>query len=76
MAAIQLSAVGSKYGPCVESCGHRDCALTRSDLELPCEFCHRPLGSEVLVYTSVPAHAACYEEAVEDERVDRARDNS
>lgn len=61
MAAIMLPAIGTAYGPCVEACQHRDCALTRAELALSCVYCQSALGSGRPVYTKVPAHAACLE---------------
>lgn len=44
MAAIQIPAPGTEYGPCVDPCEHRDCAAARRDAARPCRVCGKPIG--------------------------------
>jgi hypothetical protein len=44
MAAGSLPAPGTKHGPCMEACQHRDCQLTREDAAEICIICGEPIG--------------------------------
>lgn len=69
MAAGVLPKPGSKVGPCVKRCKHRDCAQTKQDAAEACRFCQKPIGYDVGFYrarlSGELAHAFCFEDAVE-----------
>ena len=60
-----LPEVGTEYGPCVETCEHRDCAATRADAASVCHYCGDPIGYDTKYYTEGEAaakrlvHAVC-----------------
>jgi hypothetical protein len=69
-----LSSPGSKAGPCVDTCGHRDCAQTRAMAGAICKYCDGPIGYNVRFYEVFRsadgkdrdyAHATCHEAAIE-----------
>ena len=75
MAAGSVPKAGSKKGPCVETCGHRDCAEQRSIALAICPHCAESIGYETAFYNIDGygyAHALCEEQAVERE-VKKAR---
>lgn len=63
MAAGSLPAPGTKYGPCVPTCTHKDCAGTRAQSEMLCRFCAEPIGYERAFYREDTGlvHAVCLE---------------
>jgi len=67
MAAGVLPKPGTKYGPCLAGCEHRDCAQTRADADTPCHWCSLPIGYGVGHYRTDagPTHAECEERAAE-----------
>ena len=69
MAAGILPKPGSKLGPCVETCKHRDCAQTKQDAAQPCRFCQKAIGYGVgfirARLSGALAHDFCTHEAVE-----------
>lgn len=70
MASSALAAPGTKYGPCIEPCEHRDCAASREIAAAPCLLCRESIGFNRHYYDYEGAegkgqvHAACYEDAV------------
>lgn len=65
MAAGRLPAPGTELGPCVPSCGHTDCAETRTMAATSCFLCGKPIGYETSLYQEPDkrlVHAACMEE--------------
>jgi hypothetical protein len=52
MAAGTLSAPGSRYGPCLEPCQHKDCAHTRAMASQLCITCGKPIGYEVAFFNA------------------------
>ncbi len=71
MAAGNLPAPGSTYGPCAAPCKHRDCTRTRADAVTPCLYCKSQIGSGRAFYAIHDpeglAHAGCAEEVAERE---------
>lgn len=69
---------GSKYGPCLTPCHHRDCALSMSTAVSICRLCGKPIGYETRYYRDEQlgsgewVHAYCFEDAVERELEARA----
>lgn len=65
MAASTLPKPGTKHGPCVDICEHRDCASLRRDAGSPCTVCHRGIGFATPFYRDGErlAHAACLEDS-------------
>jgi hypothetical protein len=73
MAAGVLSPPGTKVGPCLEPCKHRDCAETRRMAESACTICGKPIGYDTRFYrddTDSYVHAVCFER---DEREKRSQ---
>jgi hypothetical protein len=73
MAAGALPKPGTKYGPCKDACGHRDCAAIRENVAAVCSFCDKPIGYDTRFYQGEPGqskwvHADCLERAIEAER--------
>lgn len=70
MAAGILPKPGTKLGPCVKACKHRDCAQTKGDAQALCRFCGKAIGYGVGFFrarlSGALAHAFCLDEAVED----------
>jgi hypothetical protein len=71
MAASTLPAPGTEYGPCHESCDHRDCARTRRDAAENCRLCGNEIGYETRFYSdpepawiSSLVHALCLERSI------------
>jgi hypothetical protein len=67
MAASALPRPGSKYGPCVEQCIHRDCAETRAMAERNCTGCAEEIGYERAFYRDDSGdliHATCAEQVL------------
>ena len=75
MSATWISAPGTKYGPCKEACGHRDCAASRADAEKVCKYCGKFIGYETAYYADGPekdrfaslVHQICELKAIEAE---------
>jgi hypothetical protein len=72
MAAGTLPTPGSKFGPCVTACAHRDCAETRKMAAAICEYCNGPIAYETRFYDRSAGeghtdlvHATCAEVVVE-----------
>lgn len=69
MAAGILPKPGTKLGPCVKKCKHRDCAETKQMIAAVCPFCQKAIGAGVGFYrarlSGDLAHAFCFEAAVE-----------
>jgi len=61
MAAGILPKPGSKYGPCLEPCQHRDCAETRREARSRCLHCGGLIGYETRFYKNAD-HTATSEE--------------
>ncbi len=80
MAAARLPIPGSKYGPCLDICAHRDCAATRAEAAAICRLCAKPIGYEVRFYSEGAlglggdrtgrflVHANCAEREIEAEQ--------
>lgn len=67
MAAGTLPKPGSKFGPCLDACQHKDCAQTRADAVAKCPICGRAIGYSVEFYRvdTTLHHARCLEELAE-----------
>ena len=50
MAAGTLPKPGSKYGPCLPTCEHIDCAETRRMIAQVCHFCTVAIGYDKRFY--------------------------
>ncbi len=63
MATSSLPAPGTQYGPCVETCTHRDCVCSREMASALCTLCTLPIGWETRFFgggaESPLYHAAC-----------------
>jgi hypothetical protein len=61
MPAIKTHRPGSEYGPCVETCAHRDCEASRKDAAITCVVCRQPLGYERYwwMVDGQPEHEQC-----------------
>ena len=72
MSAGRLPAPGTKFGPCIPTCKHVDCAATREDATATCRFCLEPIGYECRFYREASGtklvHALCLEDDVEHSR--------
>ena len=69
MAAGQLPAPGTMFGPCEEACDHIDCKLTRTEARTPCGICWEPIGYDTRFYHDDAlgkVHAVCLEDHVFD----------
>jgi hypothetical protein len=71
MAAGSLPKPGSKYGPCLEPCQHKDCQLTREMATTPCRICGLVINYDRRFYDegSNPVnlnlvHATCLENEI------------
>ena len=66
MAAGRLPRPGTTYGPCVETCEHRDCAATRRDAEKSCTICDEPISYDRGFYRDDEGlvHSICFEESI------------
>ena len=71
MAAGTLPHPGSHYGPCAQSCAHRDCAETRRMAAALCSICGYTIGYERLFYRDgeIMTHAVCAEDRADRERL-------
>ncbi len=61
---------GSKFGPCVVPCVHRDCAASRKTAGAACPGCGEKIGyqkSFTLGEGGEPWHLSCYVAAVDQE---------
>lgn len=72
MAAGRLPLPGTKLGPCVEPCQHKDCAANRRMAVGLCRFCNAVIGYETRFYKDpdaddayVNVHARCLENIAE-----------
>lgn len=77
MAAGTITTPGTKYGPCKETCKHKDCAGTRAMAASICPGCKKAIGYNAPFYNlglgewptdlhfQGYAHATCTEEAIE-----------
>lgn len=69
MAAGILPEVGTRYGPCLKGCEHRDCNETRRIAESPCAICGKPIGYDTRFYSVgvkfIYEHASCAEGAAD-----------
>ena len=67
MAAGILPEPGTKYGPCVEQCNHRDCEMTREMAKSLCTVCGTEIGYDTRFYQTrdengrTYSHAKCVE---------------
>lgn len=61
MAYAQISKPGTKFGPCAESCHHKDCADLRATAETVCKLCGRTIGYDSYFCTDggAPVHYVC-----------------
>lgn len=68
MAAGALNVPGTVYGPCIDTCAHRDCAATRKMAAASCVYCGDPIGYDTEFFNvtlpdqtpwSKLAHASC-----------------
>lgn len=57
MAAGRISAPGTETGPCLDPCGHLDCAMTRAEAAALCTRCETPIGYETRFYAARVARA-------------------
>lgn len=46
MAFIIVPEPGSRLGPCLDACQHKDCAMHRATATEACHFCAKPIGYE------------------------------
>lgn len=53
MAAAATPAPGTKYGPCINDCAHRDCACSRREASALCRICGAPIGYDAPWYASI-----------------------
>ena len=69
MAAGQLAASGTEFGPCLD-CEHNDCARTREMAATRCERCGEPIGYETGFFQIADnlVHALCEYTALEAAR--------
>lgn len=71
MASGIIPKPGSRYGPCVAGCEHRDCKENREDAASLCRHCGKPIGFDTGMYADGHprrfVHAVCEEKAVESE---------
>lgn len=44
MSYVIVGEPGSKYGPCVEECGHLDCRAARIQASCVCQICGEQIG--------------------------------
>jgi hypothetical protein len=70
MAAGVLAKPGSRRGPCLKACEHRDCAATREIAASICRICKMPIGYDVGFYMNYDppggyVHSVCYENEIE-----------
>lgn len=67
MAAGMLADPGTEYGPCSESCTHRDCAASRNQSATACRICGGPIGYRRLFFAEGQhlVHERCLMEEVE-----------
>lgn len=67
MAAAPIPGPGSKFGPCVEPCFHKDCDANRKDATSQCFLCAEPIGYETPVFREKDdlVHESCYTDFVE-----------
>lgn len=73
MAAGYIHEPGTRYGPCMDPCKHRDCAASREDAATVCPYCEKPIGYHTHYYRESDhggrlVHAACLEVVIERER--------
>jgi hypothetical protein len=72
MASVTIPKPGTRLGPCLEYCQHKDCADHRKSAGALCVFCRKPIGYNVpMAYHALDgaeAHWACIEE--NQERMD------
>mgnify|MGYP001558674181 CR=1 FL=1 len=71
MARGFLASPGTEYGPCYDSCSHKDCKETRTIAETICHYCSEPIGYNRGFYREDDkryVHAVCLEEHIESER--------
>lgn len=80
MAAGQIPAPGTQWGPCAEPCQHTDCAASRRTAESLCVVCKLPIRYATAFYDVTDrgsgkdfAHAVCFEEQLEAERQQRVK---
>lgn len=63
MAAAKIPAPGTRLGPCIDACGHQDCAAARRHAAMICKRCSEPIGYEQPYYWSpsppAASHASC-----------------
>lgn len=50
MAAGTLPAPGTKHGPCLLTCRHIDCGVTRAMMAATCRDCGKPILADVRFY--------------------------
>ena len=70
MAAGSIPKPGTKYGPCVTPCIHRDCASSREIATGQCALCHCLIGYDRAFYSQDQGyvHASCLETQIEQEQ--------
>lgn len=72
MSAVGLPKPGTEYGPCVDPCGHIDCAETRKQSETPCDICGEPIGYDLPFYQreswTILTHQTCLLTKIDAER--------
>lgn len=73
MAAGTLPKPGTKFGPCVGECVHRDCAATRAQASAIRAHCDTAIGYETRFYEVFRderefdlAHASCVERVAKE----------
>lgn len=80
-ASLGLFKPGTRFGPCINDCAHRDCAETRRMAETICPECDEPIGYERGFYCEKDdlgntdltkmTHSACLERRVQREALER-----
>ena len=60
MAAGSIPAPGTRLGPCLDPCGHTDCAASRQMAQALCGLCRQAIGYETNFFMQDrPEHARC-----------------
>ena len=70
MAASNIPAPGTEFGPCEGECKHIDCAVSRKMAAMTCRICGEPIGYErgyFVEQATVPpiaVHSACLSDEI------------
>jgi len=71
MAAGRLPKPGTKSGPCLDVCVHRDCEETRNMAKTKCRVCGKPIGYETRFFQEGSIRELVHEECPEKELDDQ-----